>query len=301
MRYGLDITPAGPWGRPDRIAELAALAEQCGWDGVFCEDYLCFPPSGDGGSSEGELPPDTYDVWITLALIAQATSRVTLGTMVTPLPARKPAAIASQALTVDHLSGGRLVLGVGLGDPERTNFDALGQTDSLRERAVLLDEGLEVITRLWSGDTVSFDGDRHRLDQARMRPTPLARPRIPIWVGGALTKPRPRRRALRWDGACLYRIAPEEGWEDVTPDDVRRLRDDATARPDGGRDFVIVVGGRERATDDAGLAADRDHVAALAEAGADWWQEYVPPRLPFDEARRRIEAGPVRPEGSRPS
>ena len=85
MKYGLDITPAGPWGRPDRIAELAALAEQCGWDGVFCEDYLCFPAADD--AADGEPPPDTYDVWITLALIAQATSRVTLGTMVTPLPA----------------------------------------------------------------------------------------------------------------------------------------------------------------------------------------------------------------------
>jgi hypothetical protein len=103
---------------------------------------------------------------------------------------------------------------------------------------------------------------------------------------------------LRWDGACLYRIAPEAGWEDVTPDDVRRLRDDAAARPDAGRDFTIIVGGRERAADDERLAADRAYVAALDEAGADWWQEYVPPRLSYDEARRRIEAGPVRPDGA---
>ena len=291
MKYGLDITPAGPWGRPDRIAELAALAEQCGWDGVFCEDYLCFPAGDD--AADGEPPPDTYDVWITLALIAQATSRVTLGPMVTPLPARKPAAIALQALTVDHLSEGRLVLAVGLGDQERTNFGALGQTDSLRERADLLDEGLDVITRLWSGDPVSYAGTRHRLDDARMRPPPVTRPRIPIWVGGAMTKPRPRRRALRWDGACLYRIAPAEGWEDVTPDDVHRLRADARERPDGGDGFVIVVGGRERSTEAAKLADDRAYVSALAEAGADWFQEYVPPRLPYDEARRRIEAGPL--------
>jgi alkanesulfonate monooxygenase SsuD/methylene tetrahydromethanopterin reductase-like flavin-dependent oxidoreductase (luciferase family) len=293
MKYGLDITPAGPWGRPDRIADLAALAEHKGWDGVFCEDYLCFPVADDGVA--GEPPPDTYDVWITLALIAQATSRITLGPMVTPLPARKPAAVALQALTVDHVSGGRLVLGVGLGDQERTNFDALGQTDSLRERAQLLDEGLDVIDRLWSGESVSYAGERLRLDDARMRPAPVTSPRIPIWVGGALTKPRPRRRALRWDGACLYRIAPAEGWEDVTPDDVRRLRADAQARPDGGREFVIVVGGRERSTAPDGLAEDRAYVAGLAEAGADWFQEYVPPRLSYDEARRRIEAGPLGP------
>ncbi|MEJ7689598.1 MAG: LLM class flavin-dependent oxidoreductase [Nocardioidaceae bacterium] len=291
MKYGLDITPAGPWGRPDQIAELAALGEECGWDGVFCEDYLCFPPE----DARPDEPVDTYDVWITLALAAQATSRVTLGTMVTPLPARKPASIASQALTVDHLSGGRLVLAVGLGGDERTNFAALGQTDTMRERGELLDESLEVITRLWSGESVSFEGRRLRLEGAQLRPRPLARPRIPIWVGGALTKARPRQRALRWDGACLYRIPPADGWEDVTPDDVRRLRADAEERADGGDGFVILVGGRERAHEPNQVASDRRYVAELAEAGADWWQEYVPPRLSYDEARRRIEAGPLRP------
>jgi hypothetical protein len=109
-----------------------------------------------------------------------------------------------------------------------------------------------------------------------------------------MTKPRPRRRALRWDGACLYRIPPSEGWSDVTPDDVRRLRADADQRPGGGDGFVILVGGRERATDPDELAADRRYVAELASAGTDWWQEYVPPRLPYAEARRRIEAGPLR-------
>lgn len=296
MRYGLDVTAAGPWGRPDQIAELAALAERCGWDGVFCEDYLTFPK--EDGAPANAPPPDTYDVWIALALVAQATQRMTLGTMVTPMPARKPATVALQALTVDHLSDGRLVLGVGLGDDELSNVTAFGHTGSLRERADQLDEALEIVTRLWSGETVSFDGEHHHLDNARMRPRPLARPRIPIWVGGALTKPRPRRRALRWDGACLYRIAPEAGWEDVTPDDVRRLRADAEQRPggpDGSGGFSIVVGGRERATDPDKLTADRRYVADLADAGADWWQEYVPPRLTLDEARRRIEAGPLRP------
>jgi alkanesulfonate monooxygenase SsuD/methylene tetrahydromethanopterin reductase-like flavin-dependent oxidoreductase (luciferase family) len=291
MRYGLDITPAGPWGRPDQIAELAALAEQCGWDGVFCEDYLCFPAGDDAPA--GEAPPDTYDVWITLALIAQATSRITMGTMVTPLPARRPASVALQALTVDHLSQGRLALGVGLGDDERSNFAALGQSDTMRQRAAKLDEALEVITRLWSGEPTSYAGEHHVLDDARMRPEPVARPRIPIWVGGQLTLPRPRARALRWDGACLYRIAPKDGWEDVTADDVHRLRADADKRPGGGDGFTILVGGRERGTEAKDLERDRAYVTTLAEAGADWWQEYVPPRLSYDEARARVEAGPL--------
>ncbi len=243
MKYGLDITSAGEWGRPDQIAELAALAEDHGWDGVFCEDYLAFP---DGGT--------TYDVWVTLGLVAQATTRLTIGTMVTPVPSRHPPTVALQALSVAAVSGGRLVLGVGSGDPE--------------------------------GDPVAFDPGARRAEllEAGLTDIRARAPDVPIWVGGAITKPAPRARALRWDGACLYRVPPP-GWEDVTPDDVAALRADA-----GRASFVIAVGGRERDDD---LAAERAYVASLADAGADWWHEYVPPRLSLAEARRRIESGPI--------
>ena len=107
---------------------------------------------------------------------------------------------------------------------------------------------------------------------------------MPIWVGGAITKAGPRARALRWEGSCLYRVPPPE-WEDLTPDDVAGLRADAP-----GPSYVLLVGGRERRDD---LAAERVYVASIADAGADWWQEYVPPRLSLAEARRRIEAGPI--------
>ena len=243
MRYGLDITSAGPWGRPDQIAELATLAEDHGWDGVFCEDYLAFP----GGGA-------TYDVWVTLALVAQATTRLTIGTMVTPLPARHLPTLALQVASVAAVAGGRLVLGVGSGDPK--------------------------------GDPVLGDGSRVDLLEAGLTTVRGACPDVPVWVGGAITKPGPRARALRWDGACLYRVPPPE-WQDVTADDVAALRADA-----GRSSFAIIVGGRERRED---LAAERAYVASLADAGADWWQEYVPPRLDLAEARRRIVAGPMRP------
>ncbi len=290
MQYGLDITAAGPWGRPDQIAELAVRAEQAGWDGIFCEDYLRFPGHGD--------PVDTYDVWITLALVAAATSRITLGPMVAALPRRRPWTVAAQAVTVDHLSDGRLVLGVGIGDTEPTNFTSFGETGDLRRRGAMLDESLEVITRLWSGAPVTFAGEHYQVTEALLAPRPVQSPRIPIWVGGTLSRPRPRSRALRWDGACMYRIAQEDGWQDVTPDDVRRLRADADDRPRGGDGYLIAVGGRERAVDAAGLRDDRAYVHALADAGVDWWHEYVPPRLPFEEACRRIDSGPLRADGS---
>jgi alkanesulfonate monooxygenase SsuD/methylene tetrahydromethanopterin reductase-like flavin-dependent oxidoreductase (luciferase family) len=272
MRYGLDISPSGPWGEPGRIAELAALAERCGWDGVFCEDYFGCP---------GGLP--TYDPWITLGLIAQATERITLGTMVVPLPRRLPGSVAVQAMTVDRLSGGRFVLGVGIGDEQGSDGRFAGPSDP-RRRAGQLDEALEVITALWSGEPVTHHGRYFTLDGAVLRPVPVRRPRIPIWVGGAITRRGPRARALRWDGACLYRADPDRDWVDVTVEEVRGLR------ADGGAGFVIAVGGRERRAD---LAAERRYAAALADAGVDWLHEYVAPGVSLSEARARIEAGPI--------
>ncbi len=130
------------------------------------------------------------------------------------------------------------------------------------------------------------DGSRVDLLEAGLTTVRGACPDVPVWVGGAITKPGPRARALRWDGACLYRVPPPE-WQDVTADDVAALRADA-----GRSSFAIIVGGRERRED---LAAERAYVASLIDAGADWWQEYVPPRLDLAEARRRIMAGPMRP------
>jgi hypothetical protein len=243
MRYGLDITSAGAWGRPDQIAELAADAEDHGWDGVFCEDYLAFP---DGGP--------TYDVWVTLGLVARATTRLTIGTMVTPLPCRHVPTVALQVRSVAAVAGGRLVLGVGTGDPDADPVIGVGDAT----RADLLESAL-----------------------AELR---SSLPEVPIWVGGAITKRAPRERALRWEGACLYRVPPPD-WEDLTPADVAALRADA-----GRASYVVAVGGRERRED---LTAERAYVASLAEVGADWWHEYVPPRLPLAEARRRIRAGPI--------
>ena len=243
MKYGLDISPAGDWGRPDQIAELASLAEDHEWDGVFCEDYLAFP---------GGLP--TYDVWVALGLIAQATTRVTMGTMVTPLPARYPPMVALAARSVAALSAGRLVLGVGTGDP--------------------------------AGDPTVGDTGASRADQLEAALTQIRQttPEVPVWVGGAAVRRGPRARALRWDGACLYRIPPPD-WEDLTPADVAALRADSDREA-----FVVAVGGRERNDD---VAAERRYVASLAAAGADWWHEYMPPRLPLAEARRRILGGPI--------
>jgi alkanesulfonate monooxygenase SsuD/methylene tetrahydromethanopterin reductase-like flavin-dependent oxidoreductase (luciferase family) len=280
MRFGLDISPAGEWGDPRALADLAALAERSGWDGVFLEDYVFYP---------GGLP--AYDPWIALAAIALRTERIALGTMITPLPRRRPWKVAAEAATIDHVSGGRMILGVGSGDPDSDDTRRVGEPADPRTRAALLDEAIDVIDALWEGDPVSHAGEHFRLDGVALRPRPVQRPRIPVWVGGQLLRRGPRERALRWDGACLYRSVPP-AWDDLTPDDVRDLRRAArdTRGPEAGDAFVIAVGGRGRRADEE----ERPYVAALADAGADWWHEFLVPATPLAQVREHIECGPLR-------
>lgn len=279
MRYGLDISPVGDWGNPRIVAELARLAEQSGWDGVFVEDYVFFH---DGS--------DAYDPWITLAAIALATERITLATMVTPLPRRRIWKVAAEAMTIDHLSGGRMALGVGLGDPNSADNRAVGEASDDRTRAEILDESLKVLAMLWTGEPVTFHGDHVTITEATMRPRPVQRPRIPVWVGGCYQRRGPRERAMRWDGACLYAIPPDQGWRDLTADDVRNLRTKARVRR-GDDDFTILVGGRSRQDD---RAAELRYVTDLARAGANWWHEYIAPNTPLETVRARITEGPTR-------
>ena len=277
MRYAIDISAAGPWGSPHRLAELAALAEDAGWDGVFLEDYAVY--------SDGL---ETYDPWVALAAVAIATERVIIGTMVTPLPRRRPLKVASEAMTVDHLSGGRMILGVGSGDPTAADLVQAGEEADARTRAAMLDEALDVINALWQGEPVCHRGTHYVLDGVQLTPKPVQRPRIPIWVGGQYTLRRPRERALRWDGACLYKALPPE-WDDMTADDVREFR--LLASQAGRKGFSIAIGGRQRRDD---LDAEREYVASLADAGADWWHEWIHPRTPLETARKLIAAGPLR-------
>ncbi|MGN6170580.1 MAG: LLM class flavin-dependent oxidoreductase [Solirubrobacteraceae bacterium] len=277
MRYAIDISAVGPWGTPRQLAELAALAEQSGWDGVFVEDYVVY---ADG--------LETYDPWIALSAIALATHRVRIGTLVTPLPRRRPLKVAAEAMTIDHLSEGRMILGVGSGDATSADMIPAGEQPDARRRGQMLDEALEVIAALWRGEPVHHNGANYRLDGVVLTPRPVQRPRIPIWIGGQYTRRRPRDRALRWDGSCLYKAQPPD-WDDMTPDDVRALRRIALAA--GNTAFTIAIGGRQRRDDHD---AEREYITSLADAGADWWNEWIHPRTPLPMVRELIGAGPLR-------
>jgi alkanesulfonate monooxygenase SsuD/methylene tetrahydromethanopterin reductase-like flavin-dependent oxidoreductase (luciferase family) len=235
MQYALTLGAAGACGDPRSAAELARLAEQSGWDALLLEDYVVHWRA-----------PETYDPWMVLTAMALATERLRVGTLVTPLPRRRPWQVARQAATLDRLSGGRVILGAGSGDLQSVDFAGFGEALGARQRAEQLDEGLAIIAGLWQGQPFSFSGKHYRVQEVTLVPPPVQQPRIPIWIGGQLTRRGPRERAARWDGASLYRAEPPE-WVDLTPDDVRGILERGSAgRPAGWPPYEVCVGGRRR-------------------------------------------------------
>ena len=187
MKFALDTCIHGEYSNPILIAELASLAEQSGWDGFFIWD-------GMGGTQP------TADPWVTLSVMGSFTSKIRIGTAVTPIARRRPWKLARETTSVDCISKGRLTLGVGLGDPPSTEYQQFGENPNSRTRADKLDEGLDVLTGLWGGKEFSYDGNHYKIDKVTFLPIPVQSPRIPIWVAGDWPRNPPFRRAARWDG-----------------------------------------------------------------------------------------------------
>lgn len=270
MRYGIDICTLGEYAEPGRIVEFAEAAESAGWEAVFVWDHLAFA---------WQTP--SADPWVALAAVAQATSRVRLGTAITPLARRRPVVLANTVATLDRLSQGRAVLGAGLGGVP-AEFSAFGEPDDPGERAGRLDEALELIAALWSGAPVDHRGTYYRVDGVTLAPLPVQRPRPPIWIGGY--RGAARRRAARWDG-WIVGGDDEHGVMTLPPE---RLANEVAGirRRRGPRPYDVALIGVSRGPDDPVL----DSYAA---AGATWWLEHIHGRrAPFAELLARITAGP---------
>ena len=284
MRYGVFLPNFGDFGDPWALVSLAQAAEESGWDGFFLWDHIQWDGSeGDAAPRRGAVP--LVDPWVALAAVASATDKLRLGTMITPLPRRRPWKLARETTTLDHLSGGRVTLGVGLGYPPQTEFGTFGEAGEDRDRAVALDEGLAVLDGLWSGEEFSFDGERYAVTGARFQPAPVQRPRIPVWCAGWWPNPRPFRRAARWDG-----VVPElVGGATPTPAAVAEIRDFVSRHRDVGESFDIAVNGR---SEPGGNAC---RIGEYVEAGTTWWLErFDPGRFSaLEQVRGRILAGPV--------
>jgi alkanesulfonate monooxygenase SsuD/methylene tetrahydromethanopterin reductase-like flavin-dependent oxidoreductase (luciferase family) len=276
MRYGFIV----PKGDPRTVVRLAREAEEAGWDGVFYWDGICV----------GEM--ETYDPWVVMAAMAMETNRVRLGAILTPPARRRPWKLARETMTLDHLSDGRLVLPVGLGALDDGGFSKVGEPTDRKIRAQLLDEGLEILTGLWSGEPFSYEGEHYRLGEMTFLPPPVQRPRIPIWVVGAWPSKKSMNRALRYDGILAAKVSGTAAQPGVTPEDIRSMKEYVEENKYTGEVFDIVWEG-ETPGDDPERAVST--VRPFAEAGITWWIEamWSPPNEPED-LRRRLLQGPPR-------
>ncbi|WP_431985853.1 LLM class flavin-dependent oxidoreductase [Streptomyces griseoflavus] len=278
MKQGLYVPNVGHYADPRRLAAYAVAAEASGWDGLFVWDHLLL-------ETPTALP--ACDTWTALTAILARTRTLIAGPLVTPLARRRPAKVARETVTLDELSGGRLVLGVGLGADARGEFTAFGEPAGARARAERLDEGLAVLRALWTGEEHSHDGTHHHLDKVRFLPAP--RHPIPVWTAATHGHARPLARAARHDGVILMVREPTGALRGPTPAELAHtLRAlPPLERPDG---FQVAVPGT--------LPADRpdeaaERLRAVQEQGGTWWLEAFDPwRRDPAELRRWIDQGP---------
>jgi alkanesulfonate monooxygenase SsuD/methylene tetrahydromethanopterin reductase-like flavin-dependent oxidoreductase (luciferase family) len=277
MRYGFVI----PGGEIREIAELAHEAEHSGWDAVFYWDGIYI-----------EGMAEIYDPWVVLAAMAMRTERIRLGAMLTPPARRRPWKLARETASVDRLSNGRLILPIGLGTVDDGGFSRVGEPTDRRTRAELVDESLAILTGLWSGEPFAFHGQHYQLETMTFLPTPVQRPRIPIWVVGAWPREKSMARALRYDGLLPNKLNPDGSTGVVTPADVAAMREYAAAHRPDPAPFDIIVEGRTPGDDPAAAAT---MVRPFAEAGGTWWIEAMwsaPNEV--EDIRARIRQGPPR-------
>jgi alkanesulfonate monooxygenase SsuD/methylene tetrahydromethanopterin reductase-like flavin-dependent oxidoreductase (luciferase family) len=292
IRFGLSVPNFGECFDPRRLAGMARDAEAAGWDGFFLWDHVLL------------MPTPTVDPWVALAAIALATERIRIGPLVTPVPRRRPTKLARETISLDHLSNGRLILGVGIGSGP-WEWDYLGEEPDLRTRGAMLDEALDLLTRLWTGEPVlhqdrfyQYRGDfgpgRPEPNPTAFLPKPRQAPRIPIWVAGSWPNKPPFRRAARWDGVVpLGRDGPR-----LTPDEVRAMLTYVRQYRADDASFEVVISGRTSGTHPA---RDRAAIEPYLTAGATWWLEDLSPWAfgwtgqgpwPFEAMQTRLHLGP---------
>ena len=267
LKFGLFVPPFESLAEPSHVVGPARAAEASGWDGFFLWDHILFRPG-----------MAVADPWLTMAAVAQSTARVRLGMLVTPLARRRPWVLARQAVTLDRLSGGRLVVGVGLGDDSIGEFSSFrGEATDAVKRGAMLDESLELLRRFWSGDEVVWEGEHFAVQSGAFLPRPVQAP-LPVWVAARWPHRRPLARAARNQGC--FPLFDRGGWDipafpelaDVSAA-VSRLR-----RYGAAKGFDIVCRG---ASCTVGNAERVDRLAELEAAGMTWWLESFGPDQPW--------------------
>jgi alkanesulfonate monooxygenase SsuD/methylene tetrahydromethanopterin reductase-like flavin-dependent oxidoreductase (luciferase family) len=277
VRFGLDVATSGKFADAELLAELAAEAEESGWDGFFIWDILL--SAGDSGASVPVVDP-----WVALAAIALRTSRIRIGAFMTPLPRRRPWDVARCVATLDRLSAGRMIFGAGLGF-QAEEFAAIGEDPSGRVRAEKLDEGLAIVDRLWRGESVTVTGQHFEVKDLVILPQPVQRPRVPIWTAAGWPRHRPLQRAAHWDGTYLMTRNQETG-ELLTAAEIAAIASYLAVLRPGADPIDIALNG-----DLAGDQDPRGTISRFEDAGATWWIELCSD-TPEQECDR-IRTGPA--------
>lgn len=263
MRHALYLPPFGELAEPAVMVDIAVAAEEAGWDGLFLWDHVLRPPNE---------PAEIADVWVMLAAVAAAASSLRIGPMVTPIVRRRPQKLAREAVTLDHLSTGRLTLGLGLGVDTAGEFSRFGELADPKQRGDALDEGAALLIELWSGEEVRHVGPHFTADGVRFLPRPVQQPRIPLWFGAEPGGRRPVRRAARYDGLFPVGVELEELGRMI--------------------DLVIAERGSLDGFDIAMLAFRGVDIDAHAKRGATWAMWTFLPGEPAAEVLAAAAAGP---------
>jgi len=283
-RYGFIIYTAGDI---NDIVDLAVEAEAVGWDGVFYWDGIFLERHALAGDH-------IYDPWVVLAAIAIRTHKIRIGNVLTPLPRRRPWKVARETVSLDHLSRGRLIFPVGLGFVPDGGFSRVGEITDRKVRAELLDEGLDIVTGLWTGRPFSFAGKHFQVDEMTFLPPPVQSPRIPIWVAAVWPFEKSIRRAIRYDGVLPESRNADGSSAEIKPADILAIKRYVDLHRDSGTPFDIALEGQTAGHD---RIKSKEIVGAFAQAGLTWWLEslFDPARsATFGQVRDRIRQGPPR-------
>jgi alkanesulfonate monooxygenase SsuD/methylene tetrahydromethanopterin reductase-like flavin-dependent oxidoreductase (luciferase family) len=278
MKFGMFLPNFGWFGDIGLLVDIAVEAEEAGWDGFFIWDHMVLSINN---------PCEVVDPWIALSAIACAAKRMRIGTHITPLPRRRPWKLARESVTLDHLSRGRLILGVGIGTPPDPEFAAFSEETDVRIRAEKLDEGLEIVIGFWSGQPFSFSGKHYQVSSVTFLPQSYQKPRIPIWVGGCIPHAAPFKRAARFDG-----VAPvhTEWPRQVSLQELEDVLEIVWWERGNLEDYDVVICGETTGTNPI---HDRQKIEPWIGVGVTWWLEDIHGlRADLDTLRERLRAGP---------
>ena len=272
MKYGLDVRIDEEFAEPQILVELALEAEKAGWDGFFVQDAMV---------ADAAL----VDPIIALAAIAAHTKYIRIGAFMTALPRRRPWKVARETVSLDHLSNGRLIFGAGSGF-EASDFGSFGEETELKARAEKLDEGLMILSGLWTGEPFTFQGHYYQVNNVRFTPKPIQSPRIPIWIGGRWPHRKPFLRAAHWDG--IYVMTLKANGEHLTPAEIVEIASFIKSHRERSEPFDIAFA--DETLND--MNQSTQIIKSYQEAGVTWWLEGI--WGTHEEMRTHIKGGPPR-------